>query len=277
MSERDGYEPGVPCWVDTLQADVEGATRFYGELFGWEFEGPGQMPGDPPGRYFVARLRGGDVAGVGSQPADRAAPPPAWNTYVWVQSADQAAGRVTDAGGAIVAEPFDVLPAGRMAVLTDPEGAVFCAWEAKERKGAQRVNEAGAWSMSLLNTRDPERAKAFYGSVFGWETEDFDLGGSQIEMWRLPGYVGGEPEQPVPRDVVATMMAMGDQFPDEVPPHWGVDFWVGDVDGTAEQAGDLGGGVVAPPADIPGVPMRSAALADPAGATFSVTELRVPQ
>jgi uncharacterized protein len=82
MSERDGFEPGVPCWVDTLQPDPDAALRFYGGLFGWEFEGPGAMPGDPPGRYFVARLRGRDVAGVASQPAAGAPPEAVWNTYI---------------------------------------------------------------------------------------------------------------------------------------------------------------------------------------------------
>ena len=68
MSERDDYEPGVPCWIDTLQPDPEAAMAFYAELFGWEPAGPGEMPGDPPGRYFVARLRGRDIGGIGSQP-----------------------------------------------------------------------------------------------------------------------------------------------------------------------------------------------------------------
>ena len=66
MPERDGYIPGVPCWIDTSQPDPEAALPFYTGLFGWEFEDV--MPPDSPGRYFIARLRGGDVAAVGSQP-----------------------------------------------------------------------------------------------------------------------------------------------------------------------------------------------------------------
>src|SRR5881398_350640 len=144
MSQRADYEPGVPCWVDTLQPDPDAAIAFYAGLFGWEFAGPGSMPGNPPGRYFVARLRGRDVAGVGSQPAGDP-PAPAWTTYVYVASADDAALAAVDAGGAILVEPFGVLPAGRMAVLADPAGAPFCVWEAGERRGAQLVNEPGAW------------------------------------------------------------------------------------------------------------------------------------
>ena len=275
MSERNGYEHGVPCWVDTLQADPGAAMSFYGGLFGWEFEGPGEMPGVPGGEYHVARVRGRDVAGVGSQPPE-ASPVPPWTTYVWVDSADDAAARAKAGGGAVVVEPMDVPPAGRMGVVADPAGAVFGLWEAGDRKGAQLVNEPGAWSMSLLNSRDPDSAKSFYGTVFGWEPETMDAGDAAFTLFRLPGYVGGEPEQPVPRDVVATMAPMGGRFPDSVPSHWSVDFWVDDLDATAERAEQLGGEVIAPPYEIPGTVLRQAVLADPKGATFSVTKVELP-
>ena len=85
MLERDGYIPGVPCWVDTTQPDPEAATNFYAGLFGWDFEDV--MPEGSPVKYFIGRIRGGDVAAVGSQPED--GPPMAvWNTYIWVDSAD---------------------------------------------------------------------------------------------------------------------------------------------------------------------------------------------
>jgi len=101
-------------------------------LFGWEFEDV--MPPESKGKYFIARLRGGDVAAVGSIP--EGAPPMArWNTYVWVQSVDQTATQVLDAGGRALMDPFDVMDAGRMAVFADPEGAAFCVWQAKQHKG----------------------------------------------------------------------------------------------------------------------------------------------
>ena len=90
MPERDGYIPGVPCWVDTSQPDPEAALPFYGGLFGWEFEDV--MPDGIRRRsYFIGRIRGGDVAAVGSIP--EGAPPMAmWNTYIWVDSADDDGG-----------------------------------------------------------------------------------------------------------------------------------------------------------------------------------------
>jgi predicted enzyme related to lactoylglutathione lyase len=128
------------------------------------------------------------------------------------------------------------------------------------------VNEPGAWSMSTLNTPDPAGATAFYRAVFGWEVEPF----GEIALWRLPGYVGGTPQQPVPRDVVAVMAgSSGDRRDDQ--PQWSVDFWVKDADTTAETAAGLGGSVLVPPHDIPG--FREAVLADPLGAVFTVSQL----
>ncbi len=269
MSERRKYAPGVPCWVDTIQPDPRAALGFYGALFEWDFAGPGSTPGDPPGQYFVARVKGRDVAGIGSRPSN--GPPGAtWNTYVRVDSADEAVSAARRAGGSVLESPFDVPPAGRAAVLADPAGAPFCVWEPRDREGAQLVNEPRAWSMSSLHTSDPEGAKAFYGAVFGWRPEVFGAGGIDMTLWRLPGYVGGEPEQPVPRDVVGVMVpaAGADRG---APPYWSVDFWVASVDAVADRAARLGGKIVVPAHDTPG--FRRAAISDPHGATFWIDQL----
>src|SRR5947208_11150769 len=182
MPERDGYIPGVPCWIDTSQPDPEEAVEFYSGLFGWEVEDV--MPPDSPGKYFIARIGGGDVAAVGSQP-ERGPPMAVWNTYVWVDSADDAASKVKAAGGSVVMEPFDVMDAGRMGVFTDPEGAAFCVWQAKQHKGARIVNEPGSLNFNTLATRDLDAAQKFYGAVFGWQTLDL---GNGAAMWALPAY-----------------------------------------------------------------------------------------
>ena len=266
MSHRDDYEPGVPCWIDTLQPDPGAAMAFYEGIFGWEFAGSGPMPGEPAGAYFVARMRGRDVAGIGSQPAGTPPMPPSWNTYVYVASADAAARKAQSAGGSVLTEPFDALPAGRLAVVADPSGAPFCLWEPGVRNGAQLINEPGAWAMSQLQTTDPERATAFYGALFGWTTESFGEGDGAVTMFRLPGYVGGEPEQPVSREVVALMTAS-----DGGSPQWAVNFWADDVDAAAAKAAQLGGTAIAPPFDSPMA--RMAVLADPSGVSFSINNV----
>jgi uncharacterized protein len=281
MPERTDYMPGVPCWVDTTQPDPEAAVEFYRGLFGWEFEDV--MPPSSEGTYFMARLHGGDVAAVGSMPA--AAPPAAmWNTYVAVESADEAASKVRAAGGGVLMEPFDVMEAGRMAVFTDPEGAVFNVWQAGATIGATVVNEPGSLNFNGLNTRDVEGAKAFYGSVFGWTT--LALGGG-VEMWTLPGY-GDHLARDNPdlreqvaeaggpagfEDVVASINPIPDDQPD-TPPHWNVTFAVDDADATATKVNELGGKVLVPPFDAPWV--RMTVVNDPQGATFIASKF-VPE
>jgi uncharacterized protein len=122
MSARNGYQPGVPCWVAAVHPDPEAAVGFYTELFGWE--AGDIMPPDGPGRYFVCTLRGRDVAAIGSEQGGGVPSVAAWGTYVWVENADDAA-KATGAGGSVVMEPFDLLDAGRLAVLADPQGAAF--------------------------------------------------------------------------------------------------------------------------------------------------------
>jgi predicted enzyme related to lactoylglutathione lyase len=192
-----------------------------------------------------------------------------WTTYVRVESADAAVERAKAAGGGLLIGPLDAPPAGRLAVLVDPVGAVFGVWEARTRGGAQLVNEPRTWTMSALHTTDGERAKAFYGSVFGWQPEALGPPEAPMTLWRRAGYKGEE-EQPIPSDVVAVMAPTGDAAAG-VPPHWNVNLRVDDTDATVEQAVGLGGHVVMAALDTPG--LRSAAIADPQGAVFSISQL----
>jgi uncharacterized protein len=287
MPERDGYIPGVPCALDTTQPDPEAAVAFYSGLFGWECENV--MPAESEAKYFVARLRGRDVAAIGS--IEVTPQTATWNTYFWVDSADETATRVRDAGGGVLMEPFDIKPdAGRKAVFTDPEGAAFCVWQAKSNKGAQLVNEPGTLVLNGLNTRDVEGAKSFYASVFGWRTLTLD-GGAQ--MWTVPEY-GGYLERDHPdrhkqlagagkpgfEDAIASVDSIPDDQPD-TPAHWSVSFAVDDADATAAKATELGGAVIGRQIDAPWsrpgyYRVRLTTIADRQGATFIASQL-VPE
>jgi hypothetical protein len=257
--------------------DPEAATKFYGGLFGWEFED--RMPPDAEGNYFVAQLRGHDVAAVGSRP-EGATAPPAWNTYIWVASADKAAEAVKAAGGSVLMEPFDIFGAGRMAVFADPQGAVFNVWQAREHRGAQLVNEPNTWNFSGVTTTNPEAAAAFYKSVFGWEVSPPQDG---FRFFGVPGYgeyleslnpglredLASDGAPPGFEDATAWLMGMEGQ-PEGTPPNWSVTFSVDDADATAARAAELGGTVLVEPFDAP--PVRTAVIADPQGAVFSVSK-----
>ena len=282
MIERDGYPAGVPCWVDLEHDDAEAAAAFYRGLLGWDLAD--QMPADLPGHYFAATVRGKDVAGIGSRP-DGSATDPAWKTYVWVDSADDAAARAQELGGSVVMAPMDVMDAGRMSVIADPEGALFGVWQARRHRGAQLVNEPGTWNFSGLHTRDPAAALAFYGGLFGWEggEPDPESPGAPV-LLRRPGY-GDHLEEINPgtrkgmadmgapegfEDAVAWLVPLGDGE----EPHWDVTFSVDDADAVAARAQELGGTVLVPPTDMPWV--RTTVLRDPGGAVLTASKFVPP-
>jgi uncharacterized protein len=266
VSERDGFQSGVPCWVETWQDDGDAASAYYARIFGWEADQTAEPDG---GSFRICRLHGRDAAAIGSPIPEEAPPVPSWTTFIQVESASETADRATEAGGTLVVEPRESLEGGSIAIVADPAGAVFAVWEQGKHRGAQVINEPGAWAMSMLVTPEPEEAVRFYNDVFGWTTHSFGMGGQEITMFTLPGYLGGKPEQPVPRDVVATLAPPG--AADGAPAHWSVDFWVSDPDEAARITTEMGGQVLAGPYDIPDLGMRQAVLADPQGASFTIT------
>ena len=275
MPERTRFIPGVPCYADTVQPDPDAAAAFYGGLFGWQTDDV--MPPEAPSRYLVGRIRGGDAGAIASIPEGE--PPAArWRTYIAVASADETAARVREAGGTVVTEPFDVADAGRMAVLSDPEGAELRVWQAYAKEGWQIVNEHGAAVLNTLHTRDVDAAARFYNAVFGWES--FPLAPGR-EMWAMPGYgdhLGRE--NPPERERLVDMGAPAgfedvvaglDQIPGEQAARWSVTFAVDDADAIARRAVELGGAVVVPPFDVPW--LRVTVIADPQRATFTASQL----
>ena len=239
---------GGPCWTELGTSDLEGAKRFYTELFGWR---PETDPRQEAGGYTVAHL--GDAAVAALTPLYQESQPVAWNVSFAVTDADAAVRRVEEAGGTVVLGPMDVFDVGRFAVALDPTGAAFQLWQARAFPGAGLFNAPGTLGWVELATRDTERARDFYTTVFGWSVNASD--------WYTQWGIGG--------DDFGGMADMGDRFPPEVPPHWLPYFAVDDVDATAEVAQQAGGAVVMPPTSVPDGP-RIAVLRDPQGAAFGV-------
>jgi predicted enzyme related to lactoylglutathione lyase len=280
---RDGYPAGVPCWIDTTQPSPHAAAEFYRGLLGWELEDT--LPPNSPGQYLLARLHGRDVAAISSIGGGESARATAtWNTYVWVDNADETARRVEQAHGRVVAAPFDVPGAGRMAECADPSGAGFRLWQAREHRGAQLVNAPGCWNWSNLNTPGTEAAMRFYGAVFGWEFSELDFGAGQSWMVRMPGYADFlELRNPGIREQHAAAGAPPG-FTDAVgwlnpissgaPAHWSVTLSVADADAAAARTAVSGGTVVSGPLDIPY--SRVVQIKDPQGASITLSQFKMP-
>jgi uncharacterized protein len=255
MPEFTFYAQGTPQWVDLATTDVAEARAFYSELFGWSFV----VDTGDWGSYIRCLVDGKSVAGMADQQQDERdqGVPPHWVTYVAVDSADDIAARVTDAGGVVIMPPMDVLTEGRMLVAQDPAGAFTSFWESKDHIGAQLANEPGTLVWNELQVHDVDAAKAFYETVLGIETETSDMGGGVLyTTFQVQG-----------RSVAGMMQIQKEWGP--VPPHWDVYFGVEDTDATVERVKSLGGEVLVPAMDIPNVG-RFAGLKDPQGAMFYV-------
>src|SRR5688500_17563499 len=151
MGERTSHPHGTFSWVDLATTDTEGAKVFYGELFGWEGD---DMPAGEGMTYTMFRLGERYVSAVSDQREEEGAAgvPPHWSPYATVAAVAAVAARAPELGGTLLAPPFDVLDAGRMAVLAAPAGAVLSLWEPRNHIGAGLVNDPGSLTMNSLAT-----------------------------------------------------------------------------------------------------------------------------
>lgn len=262
MGTRTRYEPGTFCWIDLGTTEREAAKSFYRGLFGWDAV---DNPMGESGTYSIMMVAGESVAAIYDQPEQQreAGVPPFWFSYVTVASADDAAAAAREAGGSVHAEPFDVMEAGRMAVIADPTGAMLGAWEPRENVGAGRVNEPGCLTWNELATNDVETASNFYTELFGWSIEELDTGGGP-RYWSI-GHEGGSAGQNGGVRELAPEQANAG-----IPPHWLPYFAVDSVDAMLERAGEHGGGTLFPATDLP--TGRFAALHDAQNAAFAIFE-----
>lgn len=256
MPVRTSYTPGTPCWADVSSPDIDGTVAFYGGLFGWS-----DLRVPEPEAQGYTMFQQGDQTVAGAGPTQEGGPPPMWGTYFLTDDAEATAGKIRDAGGTIVMEPFDVMDAGRMAVALDPTGAGFAVWQPRHSSGATLVNEPVSVTWNELGTRDVRAANAFYANVFGWQSE------------AMPGAPLDYHLQKINGDMVAGIMEMPEEAGD-APPYWMVYFAVEDTDAAIAKAQELGGSFLNGPIDTPYGPM--AVLADPNGAVFSVVKLAQP-
>jgi uncharacterized protein len=255
MANIDHHPAGSFCWIELATTDQTAAKSFYSALFGWE---PHDSPMGPGEFYTIFRLNGRDAAaGYTLRPDQRAQHvPPHWMIYITVDNTDAAAAKAQELGGTILAPAFDVMDAGRMAVIQDPTGAVFCPWQPNKSNGIQIAHVAGTLCWADLSTPDPKRASDFYSGLFGWQliTDPKDPSG-YLHIKNGEHFIGGVPP--------AATRQPG------VPPHWLAYFSVDDVDASASKAKQMGANLYLAPMTMEGVG-RMAVIADPQGAVFAI-------
>ncbi|MFE5742078.1 VOC family protein [Streptomyces celluloflavus] len=245
--------PGAPCWVSLLAHGLTATQEFYGALFGWEYR-PGPQHFGP---YARAYLDGREVAGLGGLPPDRRLPV-AWTTYLASDDADTTAEQIRSCGGTVGVGPLDADDAGRMAIGSDPQGAIFGIWQGRSMTGTAVTGVPGTPVWNELVTRETSTVGAFYEHVFGYESEavvsaDFDY---------LTLYLKGRP--------VAGIHGVGNALPRDRGPHWMTYFAVSDTDAAARRVAELGGHVLRPPRDS--THGRLATVADSEGAAFRIIQ-----
>ncbi|MGJ7441298.1 VOC family protein [Aquipuribacter sp. MA13-6] len=247
-TRTEPWPAGTPCWVDYGAVDVDAAVGFYSEVLGWTPE-----TADPEhGGYVMCTVRGHDAAGIG--PSTTPGVPSAWVTYLASTDADATAAAATEAGGMVLAEPFEVVGLGRMAIVADPQGAVFGVWQALGRIGSAIVNEPGGLTWNDAAHPDPAAARTFYARVFGYRYQALPGAG---DVYRTFSVDGGHP-----------LGGMGGLPAEGVPAHWLTYFAVADADAAVAVARRRGASVGAGPFDTEFG--RIATLTDPWGATFAV-------
>ncbi len=257
MAEFSSLPPGAFSWVELATTDRKAGVAFYRELFGW---GVNDHPMGPDEVYSMFTLRDKEVAAASAMraPERQSGAPSHWNIYVTVANAAEAASRAQSLGGKVLAPAFDVMDAGRMAVLQDPTGAVINVWEPKNRIGVRILNEPGAMCWNELTTNDPAAAEAFYVPLFGW-TAKHSAPAAVMDYTEFHNQ--GQP--------VGGMMAMPPGMPAAMPSYWMPYFQVADCDASTEHAKSMGATVMVPPNDIPKTG-RFSIIRDPQGAMFAV-------
>ncbi len=256
----DKHPVGAFSWPELATTDQRAGVAFYRSLLGWDVK---EAPIGPTEVYSMFTIRGREAAAACTLRADerQMGVPPHWNSYVTVENVDASASRAADLGGKVVAPPFDVMDAGRMAVVQDPTGAFFQIWQRKRSIGARVLNEDGALCWTELATRDTQTALAFYTQLFGWKAK---TGGEGVNAYTEFTAAGAE----YPMAGMIDIAHFGPRGA-HVPPNWMPYFQVAHVDASAATAASLGANVGVPPTDIPNVG-RFACIADPQGAVFAV-------
>ena len=247
-------------WYELIAHDAAAARAFYCHVAGWAVETT-EMAGPP---YTLFKTDSGPVAGMMDRvhlPPETATAPPCWTGYVGVDDLDAKATEATALGGKIVLPPRDLPNVGRIAIVTDPQGAIIALFQPNQGEGPQRPHDApGQFGWHELLATDWEAVFPFYASLFGWEkSTPVDMGPmGTYQLFSING-----------RDA-------GGMFsrPAGMPgPFWLYYINVGQIDDAVSRVQSGDGTVLNGPTEVPGG-MWVAQCRDPQGAMFATVGKR---
>jgi predicted enzyme related to lactoylglutathione lyase len=246
-------------WHDLMAADVEGAKKFYGELFGWKFKG------DKKDDYV--HINAGDV-GIGGIMKNPSPVPPHWIGYINVEDVDKTVADIQKYGGKVLMPKTNVPEVGEFAYTADALGAAFSPirYVGKDANKPE-PDRAGMWNFCWdeLHTPDPAASAKFYSTIFGWGVDTMDMGGGM--QYTLLKRKGVKDSQGTERSAGGVMKMM----PGTPHPFWMAYVAVEKADASTEKAKRLGATVLVQPTDIPNIG-RFACLMDPQKAAISILQ-----
>lgn len=221
-------------WYELCTNDLDGAKAFYGKLFGWTAT-PFQGEGAPD--YQIWEMAGKGVGGL--MPLPEGMPKPFWIGYVGVADADAAIAKAKQAGATVHRE-MDIPNVGKIAILSDPQGAGYATIQGYSDRKSEAFDQAkpGHGNWHELYTTDLAAGFDYYAGQYGWTK------GRSMPMGDMGDY---QLFQADGVDIGGMMKA-----PPNVPPSWGFYFGVPDIDAAAETVKAGGGAIINGPIEVPG-------------------------
>ena len=247
---------GTPAWIDLITTDRPAAQAFYGAVFDWTFE---EQIVDNAVVYVIARHNQREVAGIAARTAQETAVgiPSAWNLFFATDDIAKTCAHAISLGATLHTAPFGNPAVGKLAVLADPTGALFCLWQGNAHLGMTTMDMANTFTWCECLTRDPHRATTFYEDLFGWKTEVSRESDLEYALCRRDG------------QTIAGIMEMPAGL-EGVPANWMVYFATPNCEATLERIEEHGGSRLAEPMEVG--TGRFAVAADPDEAVFGIIE-----
>jgi uncharacterized protein len=261
-------------WYELMTPDHQASEDFYGSVVGWKFGG------DTNYRHIEASE--GHVGGFLQLSPEMTAGGaiPTWIGYIKVADVDALVASIVADGGKVHMPARDMEDVGRMAMVTDPQGAPFYVMKPTppvDRPDAQSLAfsydrpRVGHCAWNELMTTDPAAAIRFYGKHFGWAKDgEMDMG--ELGKYEFLRHNGHAPEgSPQGHGMLGAVMPM---VPGGAPvPVWTYYFRVPDIDAAIETIKSKGGKVLQEPIEIPGGDYSMVGM-DPQGAAFALVGAR---